>query len=305
MGAPNQMSQYSLDDFHNFHVLGEGGMGVIYSATLGRNDVTQREFAIKEIYLLNDSVHDIDNEARTLQLVSGHKNIVSYYGVIKKRSFHYIVMEKLYGPSVFKVLMQRFVMYERESLFLMLDVFRALAFIHDRGVAHLDIKPDNVMYTSDFPIGSFNYPPAKLIDFGLSAPCKSDVISIRGTPGYIAPEILCRKRVSSYAPADIWSSGVLFYRILTGILPYENGVTEKIVLTGIARKPTLDRESRLNFVSQKTKRFILSCLSLNPEDRPSAQSAINHLASRLSKVDEINKLKNDQFGPMMCKRMVS
>lgn len=289
--STNQISDFCLNNFENFQVLGAGGMGTVYSATLECYEtsipglIVKKEYAIKQIEQNNDDDYGNDNEAAVLQLVSDNENIVSYYGLIVESQCKFIVMEKLQGPSLFGLLRQGYVMSERTALKIAQDAYTALAYIHDRGVAHLDIKPENIVFISEIPEGEDDLPPTKLIDFGLSVPCESDLSDIRGTPGYIAPEILCAKRVPSYAPADIWSTGVLLYEMLTGRLPFREGVSRKIMETGKVPELTLDSADEFSLVSKETKKFLLSCLQANPADRPSAKCALEEVTFRLWMLD--------------------
>lgn len=254
-------------------------MGTVYSAVLKCSNSIDlaylpKEFAIKQIDSVNDDIDGNDCEAAALEIVSGHENVVTYHGLVIEAPFKYIVMEKVQGPSVFGLLQRGFMLFEIEALQVMQDIFKALEFIHYKGVAHLDIKAENVVFTSDISDDDYELPSVKLIDFGLAVSCESANIGICGTPGYIAPEILSGKDLTSYAPADIWSSGVLLYELLTGSLPYESGITKKMMKTGIVPKLSARKEKKLNTVTNETRRFLMSCLASNPKERPTAKTAL-------------------------------
>lgn len=289
--SKNQISDLCLDRFKNFQLLGAGGMGTVYSATLECNQIpisgltVKKEYAIKQVEQNNDDEYGNDNEAAVLQLVSGHENIVTYYGLILGPQSKFIVMEKLEGPSLFGLLRKGYVMSERTALKTMQEVYTALAYIHDRGIAHLDIKPENIVFTSTVFEGEDELPPIKLIDFGLAVSCECGLLDIRGTPGYISPEMLSGTQVSSYAPADIWSTGVLLYEILTGSLPFEEGASVTMMKTGKVPELTLDSVEEFGLVSKETKNFLRSCLHSNPADRPSAKSALEEVTFRLWMLD--------------------
>lgn len=286
----NEMSKLTMGRFGNFQTLGTGGMGTVYSGMYYHYDpITDRtylrEVAMKPIEHPNDDDDGNDIEAKMLQMVSGHENIASYLGVLIDGSMKHIIMEKVDGPSVAKILERGYTLNERASLRVMRDVFRALTYIHEQGIAHLDINAENTLFTSEILENDHELPSVKLIDFGVSCPCESDIRNIRGTPGYIAPEILTIERVPSLAPADIWSSGVLFYEMLTGELPHDHGISWTTTETATVPQISQEKVNELDFVTNATKRLLLSCFELDPKDRPSAKAAYNEVTFRLWMLD--------------------
>ena len=96
----------------------------------------------------------------------------------------------------------------------MKSLFQAINHCHAQNVVHRDIKPDNIMITSEETV--------RLIDFGLSKASKSGktLSTVAGTPYYMAPEVL----EGAYSKkADIWSLGVLLYTLVSGYLPFQGG----------------------------------------------------------------------------------
>lgn len=115
-----------------------------------------------------------------------------------------------------------------------IDLLRAVQFIHEKGVAHRDIKPDNILIKN----GDTETPTVKLVDFGVSkrflfiAPGKVGTVvntmwTRTGNMYYCAPEVF--KGVGYNAALDIWAIGVVIYQSLTGRLPFcENGEEDTI-----------------------------------------------------------------------------
>ncbi len=129
---------------------------------------------------------------------------------------HYcLVLEYASGSDFFNILAENGRFDENEARFYFRQLIRALEYIHLNGIAHRDIKLENILLTSDNSL--------KLTDFGLSAKMKSGEFfhGFTGTLRYSDPEILKDK---NYSPelSDIWSAGVILFSFLSGHLPYDD-----------------------------------------------------------------------------------
>ncbi|KAK6145944.1 hypothetical protein DH2020_019813 [Rehmannia glutinosa] len=164
--------------------IGRGRYGVVsrcYSA------VTGQCFAVKSIEkrLIQDDAVDslcLRNEAKLMHLASGHPNVLGIFDVYEDDEFLHVVLEYCGAGDLFERITARPVFAESEARRVMVPLMEAIAHIHDRGVAHRDIKPDNILFNS--------YNELKLADFG-SAECFGNgglMSGIVGTPYYVAPE---------------------------------------------------------------------------------------------------------------------
>jgi len=155
--------------------------------------------------------------------------ILSHDGVVKvlhhyeKIRHHYLVMEFIEGPSLIELMEERDFEPMEESV--ARDIFRQLAealfYCHSKGVAHRDIKLDNVLITRSGKV--------KLIDFGL---CELDASNklcrdAVGSLEYCAPEVLQGKPHSALA-ADVWSCGVVLFALLFGEFPFSEEERRKM-----------------------------------------------------------------------------
>merc|ERR1719266_702131 len=146
----------------------------------------------------------------------------------------------------------------------------ALSFAHERNIAHLDIKPQNIVLMSEFPNCEI-----KLCDLEVSRVIQEgeEIKEIIGTPDYVAPEILAYEPIS--LAADIWSLGVLAYVLLTGFSPF-GGETDQETLRNIAGA-SLDFPAELfEGVSDDAKEFIADCHNRNPKGRPTVAQCLQH-----------------------------
>lgn len=269
--------------------LGEGGMGEVFEAKCIMDIDPENcagkslDVAIKKIS--NADEDDIAREVHNHQKVCGHKNIVSQISSFESGTALYIVLERLHGPNLFQVLCRRGLLFERQATNIMIQVFAALTHLHSKGVAHLDVKPANIMYSLPIDTVDIAASNIQLVDFGLSHESQSEELAYTkvcarrcGTLGYTAPEIF---EDGNYSPgyADIWSAGVMFYELLTGCLPYDgDSIGEmncKIVSEG-----NLDLRSniRLRAVSAEIKFFLNWLLELDSEKRPRAKEAFFFLS---------------------------
>lgn len=205
-------------------MIGRGGMGAVYR---GVHKTIGRRLAIK--FLLSDMkstpqmLQRFENEARMAASV-GHRNIVDVLDLGETPDgIHYMVMEYLGGRDLGAILRSAPRLSVRVSLDFAIQTLSALRVVHDKGIIHRDLKPANVMITKDLDKGL----AVKLLDFGFSRLHSRDkdvgitqTGVVFGTPGYMAPEQARGSKEIDHR-ADLYSLGVILYRMLTGELPFQ------------------------------------------------------------------------------------
>jgi serine/threonine protein kinase len=231
--------KYRLD-----RLLGSGGMGAVYEAT---NGWTGRRVAIKVLrghYAKHSAILErFIQEARTATALA-HPNIVEVLDICREPDgLLFIVQELLLGEDLRARLDARGrPLAVEEAVEIAVPVMGALVAVHQAGVVHRDIKPDNVFLVRDR--GGAETP--KLIDFGVSkindpnyARAQTQHGVTVGTPDYMAPE-QARGDTSVDARADVWSMGVVLFEMLSGRVPFE-GPTTNVVLVAVMtqRAPSL------------------------------------------------------------------
>lgn len=202
------VGDYRIDGF-----LGAGGMGEVYR---GVHLQLSRIAAIKVLRNINaDSslTQRFHNEAR-LQSNLHHPNIATLYDFKDIDGNLCIFMEYIDGESLEDLIKRRFFAVE-DALLAFQKICEAIAFIHQNGVLHRDIKSQNIKLNSAGTI--------KLLDFGIAKDAESQKLTktggVIGTPSYIAPEQLDGKAAD--VQTDIWALGVLLYEMLTGDQPFK------------------------------------------------------------------------------------
>lgn len=182
----------------------------VYSAH--RADDPDRGYAIKTIaHFSLDNHHSVDIEVQILRTLP-HPNLVRLYEVITASNYTSLVLESMPGNIYRKSLtggQQRQIVH---------GVAQGLAWLHQHGIIHRDIKPDNILW--DAHSGN-----VKLCDFGLSWWEKfqppSGLTDMTGTLEYLAPEVVQLGALAVTA-SDAWSLGVVLYEMLTGATPFDH-----------------------------------------------------------------------------------
>ncbi|MEE8042011.1 MAG: protein kinase [Pseudomonadales bacterium] len=235
--------------------LGRGGMAIVYLAIQEKFD---REVAVKVLSaaLVADPTFGkrFLREARIVAQLS-HPNIVQVYDVGVNDNIHFRAMEYLEGGEPNPKLRQGL---ELPEIFeITKDIARALNFAHGKGYIHRDIKPENILFRLE---GS-----AVLSDFGIARAADSSTQmtrlgSVIGTPHYMSPEQAEGKELDGRS--DIYSLGVLFYKMLTGDVPYK---ADSAVAIGIRHitDPVPELNGELALFQPYLDRF----LAKRPEER--------------------------------------
>jgi serine/threonine protein kinase len=216
-------------------VLGRGGMGVVYAGT---HTWMERPVAIKvlaaELADREDAVKRFFREARIAANLR-HPNIAEVLDMGEDDDgVPFIAMELLEGETLAAHLAREGKLDLETAGRLLVPIVDAIAVVHERGILHRDLKPENIHMARDFRGRTV----PKLLDFGIAklldgASVNTNTGSVIGTPAYMAPEQLRGLRDIGPA-ADVWSMGMIFLRVLAGVLPVELGASPIDALVKIA-----------------------------------------------------------------------
>lgn len=266
-------------------VLGEGGFGITY---IGRNNDLQITVAVKEYYpagysnrntAVNNSVSVIASdkngfyekgrarflkEAQTLARFQKDPGIVNVVDFIEENNTAYIVMEYLDGVTLREHLKSRGRIHPDEAVQMLLPVMRALGMVHDAGIIHRDVSPDNIMMLRD---GSL-----KLMDFGAARDFDGDErsMSVMLKQGY-APEEQYRRNGEQGPWTDVYGMCATLYRIITGSTPPDS--IER------AYRDTIRRPSEMGInISPAIESALMNGLAVQKENRcPDMKTLIANL----------------------------
>ena len=229
---PKKLGKYTIT-----RILGKGAMGIVYEGT---DPVIERQVAIKTIHkhLLEgeDGQALRDRFKREAQAAGRlmHHNIVAVYEYGEEQGLPFIAMEYVKGRELKEYIAEQSRFEVAQIVDIMSQTLSAMAYVHAASVIHRDLKPANIILLDNGQV--------KVADFGIARVRDSSMTQIgavMGTPSYMSPEQFMGQRTDKRA--DIFSLGVILYRLLTGEMPFPGEGVATImqkVLNAPVEKPT-------------------------------------------------------------------
>ena len=298
--------QKPRNNFNEFYKLTDEhlGSGAYASVRTGILRASGEEFAIKLVdkHELGHTRSRILREVETFNLCRGHPNIVQLEEWFEDHEYFYLVFEKMRGGPLLNHIQQKGFFTEQEASKVTRDIASALKYLHDQGIAHRDVKPENVL-CSDFDRVS----PVKLCDLDLaskavpSSPPKlpsvnsePDLASPVGSAEFMAPEVVdafVGDSLKYDKRCDMWSLGVIVYIMICGYPPFygqcwrENCGWDQGLPCNDCQEYLFKRIQRGEFdfpepewenVSQECKDLICHLLVKNVRERFTADEVLKH-----------------------------
>ncbi len=267
-----------LANFHILKLLGRGGMAEVY---YGWDVKLDRPVAIKVIDTRsrNDPLYAqrFVHEARAIAAWH-HPNIIPIYYADDEAGYIYYVMEYIQGMDLEQILNEY---SDRNELIPHADVIRigraaadAIDYAHRHGVIHRDVKPSNLLISTDSRV--------VLTDFGLAFSIqKGSIGAVFGSPHYIAPE-QARDSSQVVPQSDLYALAVILYQMLTGALPFDDPSPTALALQHLTLDPPRPRQINSG-LSQEVEDVLLRGLSKGPDDRyRSGKELMDALAAALN-----------------------
>lgn len=259
---------------HRFELLGRigaGNHGVVFRA---RDSQLHREVAIKRFshFLADDprAMRRITREVATLARVS-HPHVVTVHDLVHMADGDgevtpHLVMELVEGTSLKDLLALQGP--SLRSVIVVRGVLEGLAACHQAGILHLDIKPANVLVTTDGGV--------KIVDFGIARAASDVTATVAGTPHYMAPE-----QFDGHADerSDIYSVGCLLYESLTGVPPFEGTMAAQLMAH--RNHPRPDPRAITPEVSASLAGVVARAMAIDPADR---YQSVHEMLAALSDV---------------------
>jgi serine/threonine-protein kinase len=250
--------------------LGEGGMGVVY---LARHVVLNKSVAIKVLRKAHDEAawKRFVQEAQSASSVN-HNNVVgiSDFGVISGHA--YLVMEYLDGETLTD-LVNRGPTDALRVARIGAQIARGLQAVHEKGVVHRDLKPDNIFLVER----EGKRDVVKIVDFGLAKMEAGQRLTqdgtVVGTAEYISPEQVTGQDTD--ARSDQYSLGCILYELLTAQLPFEGESTATLIYKHVYKSPKAPRKVRPEMkIPPSLEAVVLKCMAKKPADRFASMAAL-------------------------------
>lgn len=286
------------DKYTDLSKIAAGAQGIV---CLARDNTSQR-VVIKKLLKPFDSNENAKRSLREIQILRclrqiPHPHIINFKEVyttdLSPKSLRniYLVTEYI-GIDLAASLREVGYYSEGNALKIIGQVLSGLAFLHSGGILHRDLKPSNITISNNFEV--------KIFDFGLSRSASDEMSGYVVTRPYRAPEIICNGNY--YKPnSDVWSVGCILMELLTGQILFRGtsaldnfkkiikfvGTPNDLVLSKFApaaisfiknldKRPPADLNDSIPHVHESIKRLLQKMLVFDPDDRPSAQEALDH-----------------------------
>ena len=276
------------EDYKKLNFLGEGSFASVYKVQNKFTDVICAMKVINKAFSCTiEDENEILNEINILRTMD-HPGILKIFEFYSSKQNYSIVTELCPGGELFQQIIDKGPFTERYSAYVMYQIFSAVNYCHKMHIVHRDLKPENILIVGKDREG---LPTIKICDFGTSKMFEKGAVERKlvGSSYYIAPEVL-KKHYNE--KCDVWSCGVIMYILLSARPPFggedDNEIMER-VSTG-----KYDLESPpFNKLSKNSIDLIKRLLTMDPEQRISAEQALNHPWFKEFKSQEIYNRIND------------
>ncbi len=243
--------------------LGRGASGTVY---LGYDPLISRDVAIKTIQCTGFSDVELEDirgrffrEAEAAGRLN-HPNIVPVFDVGEQEGYAYLAMDLAKGQPLSNFVQPEHLLPIFTVYRIALELAEALAYAHNQKIVHRDIKPGNILFSSDpFQVRITDFGIARVVDHA-----HTRTGEILGSPLYMSPEQVLGKKVD--ASSDLFSLGVMFYQLLTGYLPFNGDSLAAVTYEIVHVKHKGARTMRKELPASAT-RLTNICLQKKPVER--------------------------------------
>lgn len=255
-----QINNVHFEEREVVKILGQGSFSTIYLARC------QKTGELQAVKLFKSRSEDAEHEFRIIKGLE-HQNIIQAYQVVVDNLLRkpYIVMEYAKGRTLKEIQMLNNpqIFSEEVTIRLFGQILSGVAYMHSNGIAHCDLKMENVIYSSETNL-------IKIIDLGFARHNDERVDNLYcGSMGYMSPQILKRVKHCLFK-SDVWALGIILFKMLFNFFPFK-GKNEMEILMRIERN-SVSYPSNIR-VSQRMMKFLNLLMSPKEAARPTAEEA--------------------------------
>ena len=249
---------YLADRYEILSKIGAGGMSDVYKA---KDHILGRFVAIKVLKSeFSEDVNFVTKFRTEAQSAAGleHPNIVNIYDVGSDSNVHYIVMENVEGVTLKTYIEKKGQLNPKEALSIAIQVGRGIEAAHKKNIIHRDIKPQNIMISTDGKV--------KVTDFGIARAASVNTINsdVMGSVHYSSPEQTRNGFVDG--KSDIYSLGIVMYEMVTGRVPFDGDSTVTIAIQHL-QEEIVNPSVYAPELPVSLEKIILKCTQKSPDRR--------------------------------------
>ncbi|XP_075870077.1 kalirin isoform X2 [Nelusetta ayraudi] len=267
-GTAIQWKENFESGFSEICEIGRGRFSVVRKCL---NKSTKKEVAVKFVSKKMQKKEQVAHEADVLLHVQNHQ-LVALLDTYESPTCLMLILELVEDGRLLDYLVAHDELMEEKVAFFIRETLEALQHLHTCRVAHLDLKPENIMVD----LRHAPSPAVKLVDLGDAVQLSAQrryVHLLLGNPEFAAPELVRGTPVS--VATDVWSAGVLAYVMLSGVSPFLDESPEETCVN-ICRLDFCFPDDFFLGVSQAARDFVSSALRLDPRKRPGAAGCLQH-----------------------------
>ena len=249
---------FIADRYEILGKIGAGGMSDVYKA---KDHVLGRFVAIKVLKQeFSEDVNFVTKFRTEAQSAGGleHPNIVNIYDVGSEDGMHYIVMEYVEGITLKTYIEKKGQLSFKEAISIAIQVGRGIEAAHNKHIVHRDIKPQNIMISTEGKV--------KVTDFGIARAATSNTINsdVMGSVHYASPEQARNGFVDG--KSDIYSLGIVMYEMVTGRVPFDGDTTVAVAIQHL-QEEMVAPSAYAPDLPISLEKIILKCTQKNPDRR--------------------------------------
>lgn len=252
---------YLADRYEILDKIGTGGMSDVYKAM---DHILGREVAVKVLKQeFAEDVTFVTKFRSEAQSAAGleHPNIVNIYDVGSENGMYYIVMEYVEGITLKTYIEKKGQLNFKEAISIAIQVGRGIEAAHNKGIIHRDIKPQNIIISTEGKV--------KVTDFGIARATSSNTIhaDVMGSVHYASPEQARNGYVDG--KSDIYSLGIVMYEMVTGRVPFDGDTTVAVALQHL-QEEMVAPSAYASDLPISLEKIILKCTMKSPDRRYAA-----------------------------------